>query len=194
MNAHGVKVFHGANGYNVSVFIPYNLKLYLFPARYAFFNQNLCNRRKPESVCGCFYHFFFVVNDTAARSAQSECRANNKRIAYFICKCKRIRKRIYNLRRNNRLVYFFHHILKKLSVLSFVNRFGICAQKLNAVFIQKALLGKLHRKRQSRLTSERGKQAVGTFFFYNSFYNRKCERFYINFVRHAVIRHNCSRV
>ncbi len=69
VNAHGIEIFHGADGYNVALAVADNLEFYLFPAAYALFDKHLGNGGQAQSVCGNVPQFVLVVGDTAAGAA-----------------------------------------------------------------------------------------------------------------------------
>ena len=48
--AHGVEVLHRADGYDVAGVVAHDLELYLFPARDAFFDEHLRDRRQVQSA------------------------------------------------------------------------------------------------------------------------------------------------
>ena len=81
MDADGIDVFHTADCYCVVVGIAHNLKLYFLVALDALFNENLVNGGKSERIYADFNKFFFIVGESAARSAQCEGGAQNYGVA-----------------------------------------------------------------------------------------------------------------
>ena len=87
MYADRIEIFHGADGDDVALAVTDHLKLDFFPAADALFDQNLCDRRKTQTVLGDVAEHFFIVCDTAACAAQCICRTQYNRITDFSCKC-----------------------------------------------------------------------------------------------------------
>ena len=90
MNANRVKVFHGADGYNVALAVADNLKFNFLPAAYALFDKHLRNWGQAQSVCGNIPKLVLVVSDTSACAAQGKRRTDNNRIAYHLGKIHRV--------------------------------------------------------------------------------------------------------
>ena len=86
MNAHGIEILHGADGYNIALAVTDYLEFYLFPAAYALFDKHLCDRRKPQAVCGNVPKLVLVVGDTAACSAESKGGTDDYGVTYFLGK------------------------------------------------------------------------------------------------------------
>ena len=55
--------------------------------------------------------------------------------------------------RNDRLADFVHRVLKKLSVLGSVDRFGVGSEKPYAAFLEEAFFRKLHGDGKTDLTA-----------------------------------------
>ena len=153
MYAYGVKVFHTAYSYNIACGVTHCLKFNFFPAENIFFNQYLCNGGGVKSCFGYYFKLLRAVRNAAAGAAQCKCGSHYNGIAYFICDLKRGIYIIRNVRGYGRLAYFFHCFLEKLTVLGFVNGFGVCTDKTDIVFFQKSVLVKLHSYGKSRLTA-----------------------------------------
>ena len=146
--------------------------------------------RNAQTAGSYLYELSFVVRYAAAAAAQRECGAHYHGIAYPSCHGNCGVYILGDVGGNDRLVYLRKRFLKAFPVLRPVYGFGIRAQQGDVHLVQKAFLGKLHRKRKTRLSAQRGQKAVGALFFYNSFDGGKRERLYIYPVRHGVIRHN----
>ena len=72
VDAHGVKVFHGADGNHVAHAVPHGLKLDLFPAEDGPLHQNLGNRRGIQTGLGDDPQLRFIGSGAAAGTAQSK--------------------------------------------------------------------------------------------------------------------------
>ena len=70
VNAHGVQVFHVADGDAIVGAIPHHLVLNLFPANQRAFQQDLGDRAGRQAGTGEAFEFFFGVGDTATAAAQ----------------------------------------------------------------------------------------------------------------------------
>ncbi len=87
------------------------------------------------------------------------------------------------------MTYRLHSVLERLSVLGFVDRFGIRAEQLYTVLLQKSALRKLHRERQRGLSAQIRHNAVGLFNLDNALYYVQSQRLYVYLVRHMLVRH-----
>ena len=135
VNAHRIKVFHGADGDDVALAVPDHLKLDFLPAGYAFFHQHLGDRGKPQAVLRDFPKLLLVFHDTAAGAAQGKGRADNQRVADLIGEVHRALHRIHHLGGDAGLANGFHSILEHLAVLRLVDGLRISAQQGHAVFL-----------------------------------------------------------
>ena len=194
MNADRVKIFHRAYSNYITFCITDNFKLYFFPAAYTFFNEYLCNGGKSQTVCSDFVELFGSICDTAARTAESECRADYNRIADYISKFHSVINIFNDFGGNTGLTDFLHSILESLSVLSLMDSKRVCAEEFYIMGIEETFFRKLHGESETCLTAECGKEAVRFFHFDYTLYDIECKRFDIYLIRHSLVSHNSSRV
>ena len=168
MNAHGVEIFHGTDGEHVARSVAQDFKFDLLPSADVFFDQYLRNGRKHESVMGNEAKFLLVIRHAAAGAAQGVRGAHDDGISELFRNLRAFLYRIGDIGRNAGLMDFFHRFLEQLPVLRTVDRVELCADEFDAVLFEKARFGEFATHRKSRLTAERGEQAVGLFFEYNS--------------------------
>ena len=190
MDTNRVEVFHRADGDDIVLSVTDDLELDFLPAGDTLFNQNLGNRGETQTVCCDIPQLSFVLSDTAAGTTQRKCRTNDNRVVDNFCKIDRILNCCYDLGRNDRLIDCFHRILKALSVLCFVDSFGVSTQQLDAVLIQKSALGQFHRKGQTGLSTEGRQQRVGFFNLNDAFADIQCQRLNVDLISHRLIGHD----
>ena len=190
VHADGVKVFHRADGDDVSGAVAHRLKLDFFPSEDVLLDEDLRDGRRVKTAARHFAQLVLGVRDAAARAAQCERRANNDGIP-DACGDHEGRVEIFrDVRRDARLADGFHRVLEELTVLGFVDGFGVCADEPHAVRGKEALLVELHADRQTRLAAETGEQAVRFFLFNDALHRLGGERLEVDFVRERVVRHD----
>ena len=148
-----------------------------------------------QTIMGNLFKLCPGIGNSTTGSTQSKSRPYNCRKPYHIfCKVQGLFIISYNLRRNARLAYRLHCILKHLPVFCLINRKRTGSQKLNPVTFQKARFCKLHAKGQTGLSPQSRKQGIRFFFFDNSFKSLKSKRFKIYFIGHGMVGHEGCRV
>ena len=140
MDPDGIDVFHRTDRDDVPDRIAHRFKLDLFPARDAFFDKDLGDRRLVKPAFGDDPEFAFIVRDAAAASAESERGADNDGIADRFGDRKSRFKVVRDARRNDGLADLFHCIAEKLPVLGAVDRFAVGAEEPHAVVFEPAVL------------------------------------------------------
>ena len=110
---------------------------------------------------------FFVIRHAATCTAERIRRTNDNGIAELVCNRNALFYRVSNIRRNARLIDFFHRFLEELSIFRTVDCVQLRTDKLYAVFRKEARFCKLATHRKPRLSAKRSQQAVG-FFFQNN--------------------------
>ena len=194
MHTNGVKVLHGTDGNCISRTITNYFKLNFLPTRNTFFYKNLVNRGAVQSILTNFPQFSFVGSNSTTSSTQGKGWTNNNRITNLFCKIQGRMQIRYNLGRNTRLTNGLHGILEHLAVFCSVNGFRPSTQQLHAMLSQKAFLGQLHGKSQAGLATQGRKQAVGLFFFDDSFDGICVQRLNIDGICHVAVCHQGSGI
>ena len=194
MHAHGVEVFHGADGDAVACGIPHDLKLDLLPAGDALFHKDLMNGRHAQAPFRDFPKFGLIRCNAAAAAAERKRRAHDDRIADLRRKGQRALERFAYHRRDHRFSDLLHGVFEALPVLRAVDGIGLCAEQLHAVAFQEAFLCKLHSEREPRLPAERGQDAIRLLLFDDAPERGQRERLNVNVIRHVAVRHDGSGV
>ena len=83
-----------------------------------------------------------------------------------------------------------HGLLEELSIFRLVDGLSIRSDETDAVRVEKAVLGKLHSKRESGLAAEPGEQAVRLFLFDDAPKRFYCQRLEVDFVRERAVGHD----
>ena len=87
--------------------------------------------------------FSFVVSDAATRAAKRKARANNRRITNGRHKFERLLERTNGFSLRGLDADFCHRLREQLPILALLDRFNICTNQFNAVFLEHTRLGKL---------------------------------------------------
>ena len=169
MYAYRVHIFHRANGDAVISSVANNLEFDFLPASNAAFNQTLTDGAVAKALLYNIVQSFFILSNAAASTAQSISRTNNQRIADFATEINCSLDSLNNDAFRNRLVDFFHSLLKQLTVFATFNSGDLGAQKTYVVFFQNALLIQLHSHVQTHLSAQGCQQRIRTFTFDDSF-------------------------
>ena len=194
VNADGVDVLHSADGDRVVCAVAHNLELDLLVALDALLDKDLMNGRESERVGADFDQLCFVVCKSAARAAESECRAENYGVAYSLCRSLSFLKAVGDLGGDYRLADRLTELLEELSVLCALDRLARRAEKLDAAFLKNALLLELYSEVEPGLTAYSGKNSVGTLVADDLCYIFKSERLHVDLVRDGRVGHDRRRV
>ena len=162
MNAHWIDVFYGADDHHVVRTVPHYLQLEFFPADDTALDEHLADWRKIESATNRLLELLPVVRDAAARSAERECGADDRRESGDLQHLERF----VDGRRNATLRHgesnSLHCLTKKLPVFRHCDRTRVCSDELDAVFLENSILGELDRDVESGLPAHCWQQRVGT--------------------------------
>ncbi len=190
MHTDGVDVLHTAHGNNVSLTVAHCFKFYFLPAIDISLDQNLSNGRSVKTYTGDRAKLLCIVGDAAAPSAERKGGTDDDGVTDAVCNRYCAVDRFGGVGWHGRLTDFVHSVLEKLSVLRLVDCLDVGSYQTHTVRVQKALLVKLHRECQTRLTSETRKQTVGAFLFDYSLERLRRQRFKIYFVCKRFVGHN----
>ena len=190
MNAYGVDVFHTADGDSVVASVTHNLKLDLLVALNALLDKNLIYGRKTECVSTNLDELFLIVSKSAAGTAKGECGTKNYGVADALCRFLSLVEVIGDLGGDNGLADGLAKLLEELAVLCSLDRLARSTEKLNAAFLENALLLELHCEVESGLSAYSGKDSIGTLIAKDLCDIFKCKRLHIDLVRNGGIGHN----
>ena len=140
MNAHGVQVFHVADGDGGVIGIPHDLILDFLVALDALLHQHLVDRGEHQGIFHDFPEFFRIVGKAAAGAAQSKGRAQNHGIADFLGSLQAFVHGAGNLRGEHRLAKTLTQLLEQLPILRLLDASAGSAQQLRPAFPENALL------------------------------------------------------
>ena len=190
MNAHGVKVFHIADGNDVALSVAHDLVFNLLPAGDAFFNEHLMDGRKAQTVGADLVQLLHGLTDAAARAAHGERRAHDDRVTDLARERKRVGQALHHLGGDNRLAQLLHGVLEELAVLGAVDGVGLRAQQAHAGLLQITAAGQLHGQVQARLAAQVRQDGIRLFLFNDAPQHRQGHRLHIHAVRDVRVRHN----
>ena len=190
MDAHRVKVFHGADGDDVAHAVPHGLKLDLLPAEDGPLHQNLRDGRGIQTGLGDDPQLRLIGCRAAAGAAQRKGRADDHRVADAVGHRQRVLHRFGNVRGNHRLADLRHGFLEKFPVLGTGNGFRIRSQQTDALLGKKSLLIQLHGQRQAGLAAQPCQNGVGLLLFDDPLDGFRGQRLQIDLVRHGLIGHD----
>ncbi len=119
-------------------------------------------RREHQRIVHYVAQLVPVVGETAARTAQRECRPEHYRIADARGGLDRLLGRSDDLRGQYRLAQAQTQILEHLSVLGLLDTAERCSEYLHLTLFENTLLGQLHGQIQPRLTAQSRYYRIGT--------------------------------
>ena len=194
VDAHRVKVLHGADGDHVAGTVPQGLKLDLLPAGDAALHQNLVDGGLVQTTLGDLFQGDRVLGDAAAGAAQGEGGADDHRVADAFRDGKRLFQGLRRVRGDYRLAHGLQGIPKQLPVLGPVNGLNIRAQEPHAVAFQGAVPAQLHGDGQAGLAAQPCQQAVRPLLLNDASDGLGGERFQVDLVGQVLVGHNGGRV
>ena len=194
MNADRIYIFDKAYCYFIIFCVSYDLKLKLFPAEDALFNENLSYQRSLKSSCADNLKLVHVVNHAAACAAHCICRTKNNRVFKLLGNFNSLVDRIGHLTFRHTDSKLFHSVFEFDSVLSTLDSVDLNADDLNVIFFKNSCLIKLGAKIKTGLSAQIRKQSVGTFLFDYLSKSCKVKRLYIGDISYIRICHDSSRV
>ena len=155
----------------------------------ALFNQNLMNGRKLKSCFQKGDQLILIIGKAAACSSESKSGTEYNGISYLLCSLFAFIQTVYNDGRKNGLSDPFTELLELLSVLSHLYTGGIRSQKLASALCKDSLLFQLHRKVETGLSADTGKDGIRSFGPYYPRHIFEIKRLHIYSVRNRLVRH-----
>ena len=196
VHAHRVEILDRADDHALVLVVAHDLHLVFLPAEQALLDEHLVHGRKFEAVGDDLLEFLAVVGDAAAGAAEREARPDDERAK---CRCTRPPARASSMRMHGpRLgdieADLDHALLEELAVLALVDRVGLRADHLDAVFLEDARLVQLHRKIERGLAAQ-GRQQRGRPFLRDDFFqNLDRQRLDVGDIGKLRIRHDRGRI
>ena len=190
MHAHGIHVFHVADGQRGVVAVAHHFIFDFFITADGFLHQHLIDRRKAQRVFRAQEQFFLIVRETAARAAQRERGAQHHREADPAGDGQRLFHRARHVGGNDRLADFQAQFLEFFAVFRLFNAIEARAQDFTLALLQNALFVQLHGQVQPRLPAQRGQERVRPLLADDLGRVFQRERLHIHLVRDVGVRHD----
>ena len=194
MHTHRVNILHITYGDAVAHAVPHNLILDFFPARDTALHQHLSYAGQTQPVLQNLLQLRLVMSNAAAGAAQSVRRTKHHGIADGVSKRNAVLHTLYHQGRRTGLTDALHQILKLLASLRVADGLGSGSQQCYIVRLQETGLLQLHSQIQPRLSSQRGKNAVGLLLLNNLLQHPDSQRLHIHLVRNILVRHDRCRI
>ena len=151
-------------------------------------------RRERKPALADLDELLHVVGDAAARAAQREGRTDHGGEAHAALHFKRLGHAVGNARAGALKADLFHRLLEALAVLGLVNGVGRCADQFDAVLLEHALAGKIHREVERGLSAHRRQDGIGPFLVDDAFDHLPVKRLDVGCVRRLRIGHDGGRI
>ena len=190
VHAHGIHVFHAADGDGVVVAVAHDLELDLLVALDALLDEHLMHRREAEGVGRGLDELFLVVGEAAAGAAQRERGAQHHGIADFLSRLTGLVDGIGDAGGNDRLADLLAQLLEQLAVLGALDGAAVGAQQLDLALLQHALLLQLHGQIQARLTADARNDGVGTLIAQDARHVFQRQRLHVHLVGDGGVGHD----
>ena len=194
MHAHRVKIFDGADDDGVVRLVAHHFHLKLFPAEQRFLQQHLVRRRQLQPMRGNLLEFVAVIGDAAARTAESEGRADDDRKTQFRLRRACFLQRMHRERLGARETNLAHRLFEQIAVFRRLNRLHRGANQRHAVALQHAVFGKIQRAVERRLPAHRRQNRVRPLLGDNLLHRLPLNRLDIRRIRHLRVGHNRRRI
>ena len=194
VDAHGVDIFHAADGDGMVIGVAHDLELDLLVALDRLFNQHLMDRRQLEGVQADLYQLFFVVSEAAAGTAQGKGGTQDHGISDPQGCGLGFLDGVSNLGGDDRLADGLAQFLEQLPILSPLDGLAGGAQQLDPAFLQHALLLQLHCQVQAGLTADAGNNGVGALIADDLGDVFQSQGLHVDLIRNDGIRHDGSGV
>ena len=160
VHAHGVEVLDGAHDDAVAGLIAHDLHLVFLPADDRLLDEHLARRRELEALAHDLAQLVDVVGDATARAAQREARTEHEREAQLARELLGVLDAVGIAALGHLEADALHGLGEQLAVLAFLDGLEVAADHLDAVLVERAVLGKLHRAVERRLPAHVGQDGV----------------------------------
>ena len=159
VNAHRIEVLNRADDDDVVPQVTHHLEFVLFPTEHRLFDQDLMNRRKIQTACKDFKQLFAVVGNAAARTTESERRADNDWKSNFSRELEPIAQIVDESGFRNVEADARHRIFEQQPVFRHLDRAQLRADQFHSVLVQNTGIGKRHRKIERSLSTDSRQQS-----------------------------------
>ena len=190
VHAHGVEVFHVANGDGGVVGVPHHLVFNFLEALDALFHQHLPDGGELQGVFHQRNQLRLVVGKAAARTAQRERGAEDDGIADLVCGFDAFLHRGGDRGGQHRLAQRLAELLKLVAVFRLVDTVKARAQDFHLALLQHALGVQAHGEVQARLPAKAGQDGVRPLKAQDLGYVLKRQRFHVNLIGNVDVRHD----
>ena len=163
MHPHRIDILDAANDYAVVVAVAHDFHLIFFPAEQRFFDQHFGRRAGVEPAGHDPDKFLAVIGDPAAGPAHRERWPDDRRQPRPLEHGQRLIKRMRNPRARAFQPDLGHRIAEFDPVLGLVDRLGIRANHLDAIFRERPIVEQRQRGIQRRLPAHRRQDRIGPF-------------------------------
>ena len=163
VHAHGIKILNGADDHEVVAKIAHDFEFEFFPAEDGFLDQRLVNRAHVERGRNGFGKFLLVVSNRPASAAKRERWADHEGKTKLIAEPHGIFRVIHQSGGGHFQPDFAARIFEPQAVFGNLDRAERGANHFHFVFFEDAAFGKLDRKIQCGLPSDRGQQRMRLF-------------------------------
>ena len=149
-----------------------------------------------EAGLGHALEFFLVISDAATSAAERIGRTDDDRelTADEGDRFARGLEGLHDAGARDVEADFEHQLLEDFAVFAALDCVFLCADELDAVFLEHARARELERKVERRLAAERREERVGLLLGDDAFHGFNREGFHVGNVRRLRIRHDCGRV
>jgi hypothetical protein len=194
MNTDRIDVFHVTNDDAIVRAIAQNFVLDFFPPEQARLDERLMDERRLEPDRERRAQLRLVVHDAAARSAERICRPDHERVAHREAEGDARFDVRDDRARGDGLADRDHRILEARAILGKSDRIDRCAEQIETVAFDRAVVGQLDREVEARLAAEARQERVRTFALDDRFERGRGQRFEVHGIRDFRIGHDRRRV
>ena len=190
VNPHRVDILNGTDDDGIVVAVPHDLHLIFFPAEQRLLDQHFGRRRGIEPAGDDLDKFVAVIGDAAAGAAHSEGRPDDGGKPGPLQHSQRLRQRMGNARPRRFQPDLGHRFPEFHPVLGLVDRLGIGADHLHAIFRQRAIVEQRQRGVERGLPAHRRQHSVGPLLLDDARDDRRRDRLDIGRIGHVRIGHD----
>ena len=195
VDAHGVKVFDGADDHAVVSAIAHHLHLVLLPTKKGLLDENFRGGGGVKALGGDGLELLPIVGDTATGPPEGEGRANDKRKGADL---GHGRAGLFHGVGGGRAGAFkanlFHAVLEELAILAFADGLHLGTDQFDVVSTEGTGLVEGHGGVEGGLAAKGGEQGVRLFLGEDVFHHFRGDRLDVGAVGELRIGHNRGRV
>ena len=165
MHAHRIDIFDRADDDAIVLAVAHHLHLELLPAEERFLDQDFGGGRGDQAAADDMLELLAVIRDAAAGAAEREGRADDRGQPGAFEHRKRLVERVRDAAARAFQPDLVHRVAELLPVLGLVDRLGIGADHLDAIFFKRAVLRERQRGVERGLPTHRRQHRVGPLLF-----------------------------